>query len=67
MSVMCLGDGSHWSATTAEYQKKTIKCQYNFRRQPSYVYYTTGEYIDTRKLQSSPDCIVSENFYMIHL
>jgi len=22
MSVMCLSDGSHWPATTAEYQKK---------------------------------------------
>jgi len=25
MSVMCLSDGSHWPATTAEYQKKKKK------------------------------------------
>jgi len=26
MSVMCLIDGSHWPATTAEYQKKIPWC-----------------------------------------
>jgi len=29
MSVMCLSDGSHWPATTAEYQKKKKKKKYS--------------------------------------
>ena len=35
MSVMCLSDGSHWPATTAEYQKKKklyFKCNHGLRQ-----------------------------------
>jgi len=31
MSVMCLSDGSHWPATTAEYQKKKKKSSQHTR------------------------------------